>query len=82
VGAPLPVHGVVVDELEVGFVHQRGGVEGDAGAVAAQLQVRRAVQFVVDQRQQVVERLAVVIAQAPQQVRNLSRGRSRHRGKR
>ncbi len=48
VGAAFPADAVGVDETNVGFVDQGGGLKRVAGALAAQLPLREAAQFIVD----------------------------------
>ena len=61
----------MVDELEVGFVHQRRGVERVVFALEIALLARQLVELVVDQRQQLLEGLAIAVAVVLQQLGNL-----------
>jgi len=59
VAAVHPRRAVLVGQAHVGVVHQGGGVQGVAVALAAQLAVGNAAQLIVDERNQPVQRLAV-----------------------
>lgn len=41
VGAVLPVHPALIDELQVGLVHERGGGQGMVGTFASKRASRR-----------------------------------------
>ena len=62
VGAALPVDRALIDQPQEGLVHQVGGLEGVAGALAGEIARGQPAELVVDRRQQPVERLAVAPA--------------------
>jgi hypothetical protein len=57
--AAPPVDPSLVDQFQVGLVNQCGGLEGMVGAFAPQLAGGDAAQFVIDERQQSVERARI-----------------------
>ena len=61
-GAVLPVDAALVDQPQVGFVHQGGGLQGVVGPFAPQVPAGQALEFAVDQRREALERLLVAIA--------------------
>jgi hypothetical protein len=63
-----PVHAVLLDEPQVGLVHERGGLERVARALGAQLRGREVAQLVVDRGQEAVEVRAVAAAPSDQEL--------------
>ena len=61
-GIPIDVG---VDQPQIGLVHQLGGLEG-AAAFIAQVGAGQPVQVVIDQRRQLIERVAVAFAPGDQ----------------
>ena len=49
---PAPLH--VTEQFQIGFVDQRGGVDGLAGPPIAQLPMRDSPQLVIDEGKEVV----------------------------
>jgi hypothetical protein len=74
VGAVLPAHPPLVDELEERLVDQRRRLQRVALALAAEVPPGQQLQLAADERQQAVERRAVAIAPGDEQVRDLPRG--------
>ena len=67
VRAALPGDVLLLDEAEVGFVDEGGGLDGVAGALAAHVVAREPPQLVVDQRHQAFERRLVTVAPVDEQ---------------
>ena len=61
-GAVLPVHALVIDQPQVGFVDQGRGLQAVAGALAPHVVVRQTTEFVVDDRHQEGERKLIPVA--------------------
>ena len=58
--AVLPIHAAFADQLQIGLLHQTGGVQQrPAPAVAGQLAMGNSPQLVVDHRHHPVEGLAI-----------------------
>ena len=55
VGAAFPVGESLGDEAEVGFVDERGGLEGGHVALTAEVTIGQAVEFLIDERCQEIE---------------------------
>ena len=55
-GAVLPLHALVIDQPQVGFVDQRRRLQAVAGALALHVVVRQTTEFVVHDRRQQSER--------------------------
>ena len=55
----LPIHLRMIHQLEIGFVDQRGGLQGMAGALLAHVAVGDAPQFAFHERDQPVQTLLV-----------------------
>jgi len=51
-------------EAKVGLVDQRGGLQGAVGEFASQVGLGDAMQFVVDERHEIVEGIAIAAADA------------------
>jgi hypothetical protein len=68
-----PVDLPLVDQPQVGFVHQRGGLQGVPGPLLTQVAARQSPQFVVDDRKQLVERSLIAAAPLDQQLRHAGR---------
>ena len=66
-GAILPAHALVVDQAQVGFVDQRGGLQAVAGPLALHVVVRQTVELVVDDRGQLGERALVPVGPRTEQ---------------
>src|SRR6266566_9160514 len=82
VAPALPDRLRIIDEPQVGFVENGGGLQGVAGAFPAHVMVRESVQFGLHQREQLLQRSLVSAAPVVEQLGDLlSRGwRRRHRG--
>src|SRR5215213_5272985 len=61
-GAVLPVHALVIDQPQVGFVDESRGLQAMAGALAPHVVVRQTTEFVVDDRHQEGERKLIPVA--------------------
>ena len=57
-----PLHVLLIHETNVSFIDERGGLKGVALSFPAHVAARESVQFVVDQRIQLVERGLVAVA--------------------
>src|SRR6266478_3324707 len=81
VGPALPDRLRIIDQPQVGFVENGGGLQGVAGALPAHVMVGEPVQFGLHQREQLVQRSLVSAAPVAEQLGDLlSRGwRRRHR---
>jgi hypothetical protein len=75
VRAVLPLHLALVDELEVRLVDEGGGLEGVVGALAPQVARGELMQFAVDEREQVLQRVAVAAAPFQEELCNVGCGR-------
>jgi len=73
VGAVLPLHTFVVDQSQVGFVHQRRGLQAVASSLAFQVVVRQTVELVVHDWGQLRERALVPVASGTEKPADLSR---------
>ncbi len=65
--AVLPGNIALVDQLKIGFVNQRRSIERVAGSLPPQLMLRQAPQLLVNQRQEMIDRLAIAAGDATQQ---------------
>ena len=74
VGAVLPLHSALIDQLQVGLVHEGGGRERVIGSFLAQERPREPAQIIVDDRRELVER--GVIAALQRSSRSVTSGRS------
>ena len=74
VRAALPVDLRGVDQPQIGFVDQRGGLEGMVAVFLAQITARELAQFLVHQRHELVWRGGVPVAPGEQQARDFVRG--------
>jgi hypothetical protein len=63
--AILPLHAIELDDPQVGFVDERGRLQGVAGPFALQIAMRDPAQLVVDERDDFVSRGAVLAAPTP-----------------
>ena len=59
--------GALIHQTDVGFVHQGGGLHGVLAAFAAEIGAREAVQFVIDQRQKVVNCVLLSASDFPEE---------------
>ena len=66
----LPVHVSLVYELQVGLVNQSRGLHRVAGPLAPHVVMGQAVQLVIDQGHQLVERCLIAIAPINEQLRD------------
>src|SRR6266478_2651324 len=82
VGPALPDRLRIIDQPEVGFVENGGGLQGVAGALPAHVMVGEPVQFGLHQREQLLQRSLVSAAPVAEELGDLlSRGwRRRHGG--
>src|SRR6266436_9896590 len=82
VGAALPERLRIIDQSQVGFVENDGGLQGVAGAFPAHVMVREPVQFGLHQRKQLLQRSVVSAAPVAEQLGDLLPGgwRRRHTG--
>ncbi len=67
VRAVAPVNRVLVNEPQICFVDERGGLQGVAGPLARELARGDPLQLAIDERQQLVERRAVARLRLPEQ---------------
>src|SRR6266478_2320974 len=75
VGPALPERLRIIDQPQVGFVENDGGLQGVAGAFPAHVMVREPVQFGLHQRKQLLQRSVVSAAPVAEQLGDLlSRG--------
>jgi hypothetical protein len=54
--AVLPVHILLIDQTQIGFVNQRCRLQRVAGSFAAKIPSRQPMQFLINQRQQFIAR--------------------------
>src|SRR6266496_2112746 len=82
VAPALPDRLRIIDQPQVGFVENGGGLQGVAGALPAHVVVSEPVQFGLHQREQLLQRSLVSAAPVAEQLGDLlSRGwRRRHTG--
>ena len=66
--AILPIHARLVNQSQIGFVHQRGGAQCVVRALGAQLTVGNRAQLLVDQRDQAIERFRTSTPGIPEQI--------------
>src|SRR5260370_11904676 len=71
VGPALPERLRIIDQPQVGFVENDGGLQGVAGAFPAHVMVGEPVQFGLHQRKQLLERSFVSAAPVAEQLGNL-----------
>ena len=69
----LPLHVPLVDQLEVGLVHERGALERVIGALAREIPAGNRPELPVDERHQPFERLRAAILPLDQQLGDLRR---------
>ena len=74
-GAVLPVHALVVDQPQVGFVDQGRRLQAVAGALAPHVVVRQTTEFVVDDRHQEGERKLIPVAPRSKKRADVARNR-------
>src|ERR1022692_4398382 len=67
-GAILPLHALIIHQAHVSFMHQGGGLEAVAGALAFQVTPRQAAQFSINDGGQPFERALVSAAPSAQQL--------------
>src|SRR6266545_1227956 len=79
VGPALPDRLRIIDQPQIGFVENGGGLQGVAGALPAHVMVREPVQFGLHQREQLLQRFVVSAAPVAEQLGDLL---SRRRGRR
>jgi hypothetical protein len=60
-GAMLPVHVGDIDQLQVCFVDQGGGLKGPAGLLASHEMPGDAPEFVIDARRQLLQRFLITV---------------------
>ena len=70
----LPLHTVLVDEFEIRFVHQRGRLECVIAALALQEMPCERAQFLIHQRQQLLNRRAMSLLHGGEDSRDLLLG--------
>src|SRR6266536_6583039 len=81
VGPALPDRFRIIDQPQVGFVENGGGLQGVAGALSAHVMVGEPVQFGLHQREQLLQRSLVSDAPVAEQLGDLlSRGCGRRHG--
>jgi hypothetical protein len=56
VGAILPAHSLVIDQSQIGFVDQGGGLQAVVGAFPFQVMPCQAAEFVINDRGELIER--------------------------
>ena len=71
----LPPHLIDLHELQVGLVHECGGLESVALALPAHVAARQPAELVVDERREGVERSLIPGAPGQQQLGHLRRRR-------
>src|SRR5262249_46155724 len=64
---PLPGYAPLVDQPQVGFVHQCGSLERVSGMFPAEIRTRQTPQFLLDERSELVERSPVAVVPGQQQ---------------
>ena len=65
--AVLPVGVLLIHELEVGLVDERRGLQRVLGPLSPEMRVRDPVQFLVDERHQVIEGIAIALVPGEQE---------------
>ena len=73
VRAILPIHAPAAGQFQKNFVHQRGGLQGVAGALIAELGHGHPVQFVEDKRPQLGLRVVIARPDTFQDCREVGR---------
>ena len=76
---PLPIHALLIDQLEVGLVHQRGGLDGVPRRFAAKELFGQAPQSLIDGIKQPIHRRAITGLQVVQESRDFGRCLHAHR---
>jgi len=75
-----PLHPALIDQSHEGFVNERRGLEGMTGTLVTQIACGKPVEFLVNERCELVERGLIAVAPLDQQPRDVAcRLRSRHR---
>src|SRR6185312_11245241 len=78
VGPALPDRLRIIDQAQIGFVENGGGLQGVASTFPAHVMVREPVQFGLHEREQLLKRSLVSAAPLAEQLSDLlSRGRGR-----
>jgi hypothetical protein len=72
--AILPIHTCLIYEFEIGFVHERGRLQGVIRTLLAQVVIRQPPQFVVNERHQTRRRVFIAIAHFLQNLSNVREG--------
>ena len=70
-GATLPVAGALFDQPKVGFVDERGRLQGMSVPLQAKLTRGDSPQFRVDERQQAIESAPIAAAPVAEQPRDV-----------
>ena len=73
VGTILPAGAALIDELQVGLVDEGSGLQGMAGALAAELGAGDPFELLVDERRQLIHHRSIAAGKLGQQLRNLLR---------
>ena len=68
-----PRHPAQVDQLHVNLVDEGGRLQGLPGALPCHLPVRPAMEFLIHERRQLLERLLISLAPGPQQLGDIAR---------
>ena len=70
---------ILANETQVGFIDQGSALQGVSGTLAIQVIVREAAKFIVDQRDQSVESLAISLAPVGEKLCDLTGDNLPHR---
>ena len=73
VRAALPMHVARINEAQISLIDQRGRLQRLAGPLTAHVAPGYTVQFVMDQRNQLIERCLLTVAPGQQQSSNFLR---------
>jgi hypothetical protein len=73
VRAVLPLDTALVDQAQIGFMHQGGRLQGVVGPLAPQIPRGKAAEFIVDNGRELLERLLLALAPIRQQLGDVGR---------
>ena len=67
-GPALPIHRLMLDQAQIGLVHQSSGLQRGAGPFGLQVMMGQFAQLRVDQRHEAVQGLAIAMAPGVEQL--------------
>ncbi len=71
ISAVLPVHPLVIDELNVQIVHQRRRLKRMAGIFGSHVPPSQTLELLVDERRQTIQRILISVVPGQQQCRDI-----------